>query len=371
MIKEYMKEEWKNLSVEGCEKRYSISNYGRVFDRLGGCYVSQILTGKPQYFYVNLQPKDEKGVTTGKRLLRRVHNLMGKVFLPNNDTSLNIVDHVDQNKYNNSLDNLRWVDRKGNARNTKTNNKILSGELVRDICKERGWNYSTVFHTKNNQGMATWEETLSFYENKITFEEEIRRIKSDLDIDREVINHFLDKGFSLEDIKIKKLTTPLYHKDFSSSVEVLGKWFPNRISLCNHYNINYNNLRQRLDNGEPLEEALFGDRSVEVIVQYRGKDYTYKQLEEIAKVSAKIIRDRVTVKGWSVEEAVEKNKQREKYFIINGVQMTKKSFIDSLNLGVNSKIFNAKQKRKGLSMVETLTHVYNVDLSEYSIELKY
>lgn len=371
MSDEYLKEEWRDLDVEGCGERYSISSYGRVYDKLNVCYVSQVLTGKPKYFYVNLLPKTSDGVTIGKRLLRRVHNLMGKVFLPNDNSKFTIVDHKDQNKYNNSLDNLRWVDRKGNSRNTKSNNKLLSGELVRDICEEMGWSYSNLFYIKNNNKLSTWEEALSFYENKITYDKKVDQIKMELGIDSKTIYHFLDEGYSLQDIRDKKLTTPLYTKDFSYSIEVLGRWFPSMICLCNHYNINFYTLIQRLDRGEPLEEALFGDRSIESVVQYKGKGYTYKQLEELATVNATILRDRVEKKGWSVEEAVELNKQREKYFIVNGVQMTKKAFVDSLNLGVTSKSFNSRQKKAGLTMVEALTNIHDVDLSEYTIELKY
>ena len=67
----YLEEEFKILIDEGGEQtRYTISNYGRVFDTFKNTYVSQVLTGKPEYFYVNYYDN------TGKRKLRRVHNLI-------------------------------------------------------------------------------------------------------------------------------------------------------------------------------------------------------------------------------------------------------------------------------------------------------
>ena len=36
-----------------------------------------------------------------------------------------LVDHIDGNRTNNSVENLRWVDYKGNSRNTIQNKKVI------------------------------------------------------------------------------------------------------------------------------------------------------------------------------------------------------------------------------------------------------
>ena len=54
---QYLKEEFKTLvDEEGLVKRYKISNYGRVFDTETNSFISQVLTGKPQYFLKILTP---------------------------------------------------------------------------------------------------------------------------------------------------------------------------------------------------------------------------------------------------------------------------------------------------------------------------
>ena len=68
----YLKEVFKDLNYEGNNWKYSISNYGRVYNNKDNKFVAQVLTGEPQYWYVNLQFEG------CKRILRRVHNLLAR-----------------------------------------------------------------------------------------------------------------------------------------------------------------------------------------------------------------------------------------------------------------------------------------------------
>lgn len=120
-------EVWKDIPGY---KGYEISSFGRVRVK-GGDFISQVFTGKPEYWYVNVY-EDYTSKSRQSRKLRRVHNLVARAFLPNPD-NLNHVDHIDRNPYNNNLDNLRWTTIFSNQRNTKNNVKAESGELVRDI----------------------------------------------------------------------------------------------------------------------------------------------------------------------------------------------------------------------------------------------
>lgn len=52
----------------------------------------------------------------GKISTHRVHTLVAKAFIPNPD-NLPCVDHIDRNKCNNNVSNLRWVSYKDNSRN--------------------------------------------------------------------------------------------------------------------------------------------------------------------------------------------------------------------------------------------------------------
>ena len=59
----YLKEEFKTLIDESGEvNRYTISNYGRVYDAINNVFVSPVLTGGTQYWYVNYKQNSGKRV---------------------------------------------------------------------------------------------------------------------------------------------------------------------------------------------------------------------------------------------------------------------------------------------------------------------
>tara|TARA_R100000734_G_C3275327_1_gene70256 strand:+ start:80 stop:535 length:456 start_codon:yes stop_codon:yes gene_type:complete len=64
---------------------------------------------KDGYIITNLSNKD------GKKC-KKLHRLLAEHFIPNPD-NLPLVDHIDRNPSNNSLDNLRWVSLSGNCQN--------------------------------------------------------------------------------------------------------------------------------------------------------------------------------------------------------------------------------------------------------------
>lgn len=105
-----MIEEWRPL--EGFSK-YLFSNMGSIKRVSDGKIEPTTLSGKPQYYYVHLVPDG------GKRSLYRLHRLIAKAWLGEpEDKSLNIVDHINRNRLDNRVENLRWVCRSGNQRNT-------------------------------------------------------------------------------------------------------------------------------------------------------------------------------------------------------------------------------------------------------------
>ena len=93
--------------VEGWDN-YIVTSCGRVF-RKDGKEVSQVLTGGTQYKYVNLRKQ-------GTRKLIRVHRLIALAFLPAVEGKA-FVDHIDRDKMNNDLSNLRWATASENQRN--------------------------------------------------------------------------------------------------------------------------------------------------------------------------------------------------------------------------------------------------------------
>ena len=98
-------EEWRN--IKGYEGLYQISNYGRVRSSYKGVWniLKPIDNGKG-YKHIKLF----KG---GKRKPYYIHRLVAQTFIdnPNNYTEVN---HIDENKENNHMDNLEWCNREYN-----------------------------------------------------------------------------------------------------------------------------------------------------------------------------------------------------------------------------------------------------------------
>ena len=129
-----MQEEWRD--IRGYEGLYQVSNLGRVKslkDRYGN-YREKILTpgNNRGYLQVNLY-KD------GKRKTYRVHKLVAEVFIDNSNDYKEI-NHKDEDKTNNRVENLEWCDRKYNA-NYGTINKRISekqrGKIISEKTKKK------------------------------------------------------------------------------------------------------------------------------------------------------------------------------------------------------------------------------------------
>jgi hypothetical protein len=80
--------------------------------------------GRGGYLQVNLH-------FNGKHQTVTIHALMGKLFLPNPE-GLPTIDHIDQNRTNNSLSNLKWETRRGQNLNQGMFSSNTSG--VKGVC---------------------------------------------------------------------------------------------------------------------------------------------------------------------------------------------------------------------------------------------
>jgi len=115
-------EVWKD--VVGYEGLYQISTFGRVkslkrFDTRGNLLKSRILKNVSRgngYLSVDLCKN-----ATAK--LFDLHRLVAQAYIPNPDSKPQ-VNHIDEDKTNNNVDNLEWVTIKENANHGTRNRRI-------------------------------------------------------------------------------------------------------------------------------------------------------------------------------------------------------------------------------------------------------
>ena len=126
-----MYEIWKD--IENYEGLYQISNKGHVKSLYKGSErILKLWDNGRGYLRVQLTKEN-----TSKHI--RVHRLVARAFIPN-PYNLPEINHIDENKKNNSVENLEWCDRRYNVnygtRNERVSRKILqyskSGEFIRE-----------------------------------------------------------------------------------------------------------------------------------------------------------------------------------------------------------------------------------------------
>jgi hypothetical protein len=99
-------EEWKEITDY---PNYEISNLGNIRNKNNNLIP---YLNKSGYYCIKLYTEEYP---------KLIHKLIAEAFIPN-PNSLFEIDHIDRNRKNNSLDNLRWVSRSQNQynRNMKT-----------------------------------------------------------------------------------------------------------------------------------------------------------------------------------------------------------------------------------------------------------
>ena len=131
-----MKEIWRD--IKGYENLYQISNLGRIKtkqkkvnnrfkDIIREEKIIKLSLNRNGYYIVHLW-KD------GKSINKTVHRLVANAFIPN-ENKLPLINHKDENKKNNCVDNLEWCTYKYNS-NYGERNKKLSKIMKTKNCKK-------------------------------------------------------------------------------------------------------------------------------------------------------------------------------------------------------------------------------------------
>ena len=133
-----MTEIWKD--VKGYEGVYQVSNFGRVKRVTTG----RILKGgkdKYGYLIVNLYKNSVGSIKT-------IHRLVAEAFIPNPENKPQ-VNHVDENKTNNSLDNLEWMTAKENTNHGTRNERSGKSQSIPIIATNLKTGESMEFYGSN------------------------------------------------------------------------------------------------------------------------------------------------------------------------------------------------------------------------------
>ena len=116
------KEIWRD--IQGYEGKYQVSNMGRVkslnYRQTGKERILRGIGTILGYLTVNLYQD-------GKMKTHKVHRLVALAFLPN-PYNLPQINHLDENKENNCIDNLEWVSCKENINHGTRNQRVSEKE---------------------------------------------------------------------------------------------------------------------------------------------------------------------------------------------------------------------------------------------------
>jgi len=146
-------------------ERYQINRNGDI-----RCKIKNKLIG--QYF-----DKDGYKICCLNNKSHKIHRLLAKQFILNNDPLKTEIDHIDRNRSNNSLANLRWSNRSENCRNRSRNGCISTFSGFRKN-GEPYTSYRGSYTIPNNNGGMKTIRRCSCKDKKIVEEwlEEIKKL---------------------------------------------------------------------------------------------------------------------------------------------------------------------------------------------------
>ena len=112
--------------IKNYEGLYAVTSCGRVWSYKNKCFLKPRDNGKG-YLFVTL-------CKNGKIKNYHIHRLVAEAYIPNPD-NLPDVDHIDNDRTHNYLNNLQWITHKDNVRKGR-NKPILQYDLEGNLVRE-------------------------------------------------------------------------------------------------------------------------------------------------------------------------------------------------------------------------------------------
>lgn len=150
--------------IPGYKDKYSITKNGEVYSHKTKKFLKK---GNDTYNYETISLEGTN---------RKVHRIMAETFLPNPD-NLPQVDHLNRNRSDNRIENLKWVSRSDNMKNRTL---VPKDPEMRNITKKKSTFKVTIRTDAGNvyKSFKTLEEAKAF-RNKIVNEKKQTQEKKD------------------------------------------------------------------------------------------------------------------------------------------------------------------------------------------------
>ncbi len=137
MIKNYYNEKWQEFSLGyDSQKRYAISTYGRLVSFMDKIKDGEILKGSLTSGYNSFRYR----IFANKKVINKnilLHRIVAEQFLPRENEEHKFVIHLDFDKNNNRIENLKWATKEQSELHNRKNPDVIQAisNMVDDIRK--------------------------------------------------------------------------------------------------------------------------------------------------------------------------------------------------------------------------------------------